>query len=546
MTTVLKMVPATAPGQAAEEEGPSTTSLLPPAAPGRAAAQRPLPAPAVLVLVDQPSDWPHMDPRCGVMSAAQFLARPLDPAHTAELVINLCRSYKYLSVGYYCSLMAEARGQQVLPSVKTINDLSRKAIYSLDTSELNLALNALLDEDNSRPMPVEFSMDIHFGETDYTPLAALARHIFDTFPTPLMRVEFERDDTEWQIAGIKVQSLGTLNERQRAACGAALRRFQGMAQPTVPAPRRYRYHIAILHDPHEALPPSNPAALANFVSAGRTLGIDVSLIEKADFSRLGEFDALLIRETTAINHHTYLFAKKAESEGLVVIDDPSSILRCTNKVYLADLMHSHGIPVPRTYALQKRDLADISRMEKEIGYPMVLKIPDGAFSRGVTKVANAAQLNAVASELLQQSSLVLVQEYLYTEFDWRIGVLNRKPIFASQYFMSKGHWQVAKRDAQGNAEFGMAASVPLDAVPADLLAYATQAANLIGDGLYGVDMKMTTRGPVLIEVNDNPNIDAGGEDGVLGEQLYRMVLGDLVRRLDLMHAHALGGPKEVA
>ena len=44
---------------------------------------------------------------------------------------------------------------------------------------------------------------------------------------------------------------------------------------------------------------------------------------------------------------------------------------------------------------------------------------------------------------------------------------------------------------------------------------ALLAANLIGDGLYGVDMKMTARGPVVIEVNDNPNIDAGAEDSVL-------------------------------
>ena len=29
-------------------------------------------------------------------------------------VVNLCRKYSYLSVGYYCSLLAEARGHRVL------------------------------------------------------------------------------------------------------------------------------------------------------------------------------------------------------------------------------------------------------------------------------------------------------------------------------------------------------------------------------------------------------------------------------------------------
>ena len=125
------------------------------------------------------------------------------------------------------------------------------------------------------------------------------------------------------------------------------------------------------------------------------------------------------------------------------------------------------------------------------------------------------------------------------DFDWRIGVLNREPIFASKYFVSKGRWQVAKRDAGGKAEFGMAAAVRLAEVPPGLLDYALKAARLIGDGMYGVDMKMTARGPVVIEVSDNPNIDAGAEHCVPGDELYRIVLRDFVRRLNLLHRGGL-------
>jgi glutathione synthase/RimK-type ligase-like ATP-grasp enzyme len=477
-------------------------------------------APGFLIIVDRAGDWRAVRPGCTVIEADAFLANPVPDADI--LVINLCRSYKYLSVGYYCSLMAQARGQQVLPSVKTINDLSRKAIYSLDTGELDRALNDVLGADGSAPMPVEFSMDIRFGRTDYTPLAAVARSIFETFPAPLMRVEFARGDERgeaWHIAAIRTQGLKTLGEHGR-----------------------YRYRIAVLHDPDEELAPSNNGALARLCAVGRELGLTVELIGRQDFARLAEFDALFIRETTAVNHHTYLFAKKAESEGLVVIDDAGSILRCTNKVYLADLLRLHGVPTPRTFTLQHADAQALAAIEAQIDYPMVVKIPDGAFSRGVMKVKDAAEFTRVAEELLQQSALILVQEYMFTEFDWRIGVLNRQVIFASKYWMSKGHWQVAKRDANGKAEFGMASAVPLDEAPADLLAHALHAANLIGDGLYGVDMKMTSRGPVVIEVNDNPNIDAGAEDSVLGDELYRIVLREFVRRMDVLHRPAPGAP----
>lgn len=491
----------------------------------------------MLVVTDHAADWPAVE-GVDVMDAAAYLASAPLAQDAPPLVINLCRSYKYLSVGYYCSLMAQARGQQVLPSVKTINDLSRKAIYLLDTAELDRALGEALETPGGLPMPAAFALDIVFGRTDYTPLAALARRIFETFPVPAMRVEVARsDDGAWHIGAIRMQHPGTAGERQQAGCMAALRGFGGLPAKPAPAPR-YRYRIAVLHDPLEELAPSNPGALARLAAVGRTLGLEVTLVKRHDAARLAEFDALFIRETTAVNHHTYLFAKKAESEGLVVIDDPASILRCTNKVYLADLLRVHGVPTPRTFTLQAADVATLVRIEAEIGYPMVLKIPDGAFSRGVFKVNDMAALQRSACELLQQSALILVQEYMYTDFDWRIGVLNRRPIFASKYFMSKGHWQVAKRDADGKAEFGMAAAVPLADVPPDLLAHAVAAANLIGDGLYGVDMKMTQRGPVVIEVNDNPNIDAGAEDSVLGDELYRIVLREFVRRLDLLHVRA--------
>jgi len=42
---------------------------------------------------------------------------------------------------------------------------------------------------------------------------------------------------------------------------------------------------------------------------------------------------------------------------------------------------------------------------------------------------------------LKQSSLILVQEYTYTKFVWRIGVLNLQPILTSQSFTSERGWQ---------------------------------------------------------------------------------------------------------
>jgi glutathione synthase/RimK-type ligase-like ATP-grasp enzyme len=69
-----------------------------------------------------------------------------------------------------------------------------------------------------------------------------------------------------------------------------------------------------------------------------------------------------------------------------------------------------------------------------------------------------------------------------------------------------------------------------------VLTAAMNAANLIGDGLYGVDVKQVGDRAVVIEVNDNPSIDEGVEDALLGDELYARILGDFVRRLDEQRA----------
>ena len=54
----------------------------------------------------------------------------------------------------------------------------------------------------------------------------------------------------------------------------------------------------------------------------------------------------------------------------------------------------------------------------------------------------------------------------------------------------------------------------------------------MGNGLYGVDIKQTDKGFLVIEVNDNPNIEHGVEDKILQDKLYTAILQDFIRRID--------------
>ena len=483
---------------------------------------------AFYVIVENLSDWQPYYPSQDVITFDDYLETHGDEDKKRIRVINLCRSYRYLSTGYYCSLLAEARGHNVFPSTATINNLQNKSLTTLqleDSAVLAKKLELTANSENT------YVFRCWFGQTLDPNLEKIGRYVFEKFPCPLLEVTLQLKK-EWQIKQVKSISLKALtNSEEQEAFANAFEKFSAKMWLKPKAKKAYRYDMAILVNPDEALPPSDKKALSLFQKAGRQLGIESEIITRKSYMRLPEYDALFIRETTSVNHHTYQFARKAEAEGMVVMDDPTSILRCTNKVYLADLLKTKRIPTPKTYILNQPNEVILQKLATEIGFPMVLKIPDGSFSRGVIKAENKSELLAGVEELMKSSALILAQEFLYTQYDWRIGVINNKPLYACRYYMVADHWQIYKYNTD-EPQSGKYETLPTFEVPKAVLDIAVKATRLIGNGLYGVDIKQSGDRVVVIEVNDNPSIESGVEDKYLGEQLYLEIMGEFLRRLE--------------
>ena len=481
-----------------------------------------------LLVVDNLSDWNPYYPSDQVITFETYLVTWQGESEQRVRVINLCSSYSYLSDGYYCSLLAEARGHHVIPSVKVLNDLGKKALYQLQIEDLSPTLTRAF---KSRANPNnEITLLSYFGTTAEPAFQELARQLFDRFSCPVLEVSLVFRQ-QWEINGLKPISHRVLDDPQQTVFAEALDKFSKKVWRKGRARKAARYDLAMLINPEEQLPPSNRGALKKFIKIGRELGIEVELISQQHYGRLPEFDALFIRETTGIDHHTYRFAKKAEAQGLVVIDDPTSMLRCANKVYLADLFRTHHVPSPKTWLLHKGNALHLDRVEREAGFPMVIKIPDGSFSRGIVKVNNRQELNSKVEELFQKSALLLAQEFLYTEFDWRIGIFNNRALYACRYYMVKNHWQIYHHH-ESRIDSGHFETLPTFEVPKAVLEAALKATQPIGNGLYGVDVKEKNGKGYVIEVNDNPNIDSGVEDKYLGDELYRLIMGEFLRRME--------------
>jgi glutathione synthase/RimK-type ligase-like ATP-grasp enzyme len=473
----------------------------------------------VLFVVSQARDWPFEIPGATVVEARDYLADATFAAPSAARVFNLCPTDRYQGQGYYVSLVAEARGHQPVPDVRTIEDL--QAGDPLQRFADTAAPEWLLDADVSVP----FELDAYFGRDPQGRNDYAARQLFLLLHAPLLRARFERRDDRWELVSAQLLTPRELGASRHAFLAQAA--AQELAPPRARAAHLARPALAILHNRDAPDPPSNPEALGRFQATAAEMGMRCSILTRDDIERLTDFDALFIRDTTCVNHYTYHFARRAAAEGLVVIDDVDSIVKCTNKVYLHELFTRHQVPVPRTITVH-RDNAE--QIVHSFGFPCIVKQPGGAFSNGVSKVHSSAQLESVLDAYFAQSELVVAQEWLPTEFDWRVGILDGRPLYVCKYHMAPGHWQIVKRE-RGRSVEGETVAMAVGEAPEIVVKTAVRAASLVGDSLYGVDLKQTADRCYVIEINDNPNIDAGNEDGVLKDALYREVLGVFLRRI---------------
>ncbi len=480
-----------------------------------------------LVVVNDPKEWSFPLANVEVVAARNYLTHPSYSTLEGVRVVNLCRSMAYQKIGYYVSLLADARDHRPLPGNETIQNMKSQAVAAIVGNDLQEIVDKSLHGITSE----EFVLSVYFGHNVAERHSRLASTLFHMFPCPYMQAGFSRSEKtgRWRLESLKPLALDDIPKTHVDFAMEATANYLAKARTQTRRPASQPYDLAILVEPDAADAPSNKRALQKFVKAGNEVGFNAEFVQQSDYSRLAEFDALFIRTTTSVNHYTYRFACRAKALGMPVIDDPVSILRCSNKVYLAEMADQQSIPIPNTMIVHRGNVDDL---QARLGLPLVLKTPDSAFSAGVMLVKDAAELEAKVEEMLKRSDLIIAQGFVPTEFDWRVGILDGVPLYACRYYMADGHWQILKRDPKTQAkDFGRAETLPVEQAPTRVVKAALKSANTIGRGLYGVDLKEVGGKVYMIEVNDNPNIDAGFEDAVLGDDLYLRIMRTLMARV---------------
>lgn len=477
------------------------------------------------IVVNKPESWNLELENIQVISARDYLTNPEFSQLKKARIFNLCKDYSYQSKGYYVSLLAEARGHLAIPTVMNLVDLREPKLVKIVSDEFDDLIQKSLRNIKSP----EFTLSIYFGQNVAQRYKELSAMFHRHFQIPFLRVKFNFSN-KWNVKSIKALSEIEIPDDHKPLMHDFAVQYFAKKRYDIPKSGSYQYDLAILVQEHDPAPPSNMKALKKFAELAEKMNFYVEFVSPKDLSRLSAFDALLIRQSTEVNNEAYAFARKAQQEDIAIVDYPDAILKCCNKVFMAEALENAGIATPRTIIVHKDNR---NRVIEKTGLPLVLKSPDSTFSFGVKKASTREEYEKLVGEMLRKSELVIAQEYTPSDYDWRIGILDDKPIFACRYYMAKDHWQIynwkakKKDDQEGNADV-----LAIENVPKKVLDVALKSAKLMGKGLYGIDVKEVNGKPLVIEINDNPNIDFGIEDRFYGDKIYLDVLTALKNRIE--------------
>ena len=218
-----------------------------------------------------------------------------------------------------------------------------------------------------------------------------------------------------------------------------------------------------------------------------SLEVGANIQNKPDFAILWDEDIYL--------------AERLEKMGVRLFNSARSVLLCDNKILMYQELADKGVRIPRTFIApktfeglnySKRDF--LNNVIDEIGFPMIVKEAYGSFGEQVYLANDKESLNKIVDSIGYKD--FLLQEFIASSQgrDIRINVVGDKAIVSML--------RENKNDFRSNISSGGSGS-KFDPKP-EYLDLAVKASKALGLDFAGVDVLFGEDGPIICEVNSNP------------------------------------------
>ena len=226
-------------------------------------------------------------------------------------------------------------------------------------------------------------------------------------------------------------------------------------------------------------------------------------------------DLVLSRTGAGTNYFTRSVMRQIEKFGIPVINDADSISRVSDKLLTSQLLVKENLPIPKTI-LVNGDV-DIELIEKEIGFPCVVKATSGSKGKTVhlcqTKKDFVSLMSLLSSISLKKT--MIIQEFVDAQpgTDLRVWVIGGKTVVAMKRIGVEGDFR-ANISQGGTAE--------LFEITDEIDYLARETARVLGLQIAGVDLLFDKDGYKICEANSSPGFE--GMDQYCGQDMAQRIV----------------------
>lgn len=194
-------------------------------------------------------------------------------------------------------------------------------------------------------------------------------------------------------------------------------------------------------------------------------------------------------------------AERLEKSGVRLFNSKRAVLLCDNKILMYQTLKENGVKIPRTFIAPKTfeglnysNRSFLKEVIDEIGFPIVVKEAYGSFGEQVYLANDEESLNKIIDSIGYKD--FLLQEYISSSKgkDIRINVVGNKAIVSML--------RENDNDFRSNISSGGHGSIYEPSK--DFIDLALKATKALDLDFAGVDVMFGENGPILCEVNSNP------------------------------------------
>lgn len=213
--------------------------------------------------------------------------------------------------------------------------------------------------------------------------------------------------------------------------------------------------------------------------------------------KLAKPDLIIPRTGSETSYFTLAVLRHFERQGIAMVNGSNAIEAVADKLQTLQILSSAGVPIPKT--ILGKFPVDVNVVERELGFPVVVKTLRGTRGNGVVLCADREQFNDLASLLdgTQSGADFLFQQYVKTSHgrDVRVLVINGRAVAAMERRSTDGSFK-------SNISLG-GVGIAFEP-PAEMAQLAVRVAQVLGLDVAGVDILFDNDGYRICEANSSP------------------------------------------